>query len=156
MKRYMHVAFAALFLALLLGIGGAAQAQMMGGQGMMRGGGWGRGGSALTAEQQAAAQKIYTEHYQATFKLRQLLYAKHSELNALLYNQSTDDKKIKSLTKEIGDLDAKLLEDRVNMRRQLIKAGVPAMGMMGGGRGMGYGGMMGGGMGYGGMVDDDD
>lgn len=150
-KKYLC---AAVLLAAMLCVGGAAWAQM--GPGMMYGGG--RGASALTADQQAAAQKIYTQHYQATEKTRQQLYAKTSELNALLYGQKTDDKRIQTLSREVSDLRGKLFEDGVQMRRQLIKAGVPVMGMgMGGGRSMGYGGGMGyGGMGWGMMMDGDD
>lgn len=142
MRISMRYLSAAVLLAAMLCAGGPAWAQM--GPGMMYGGGWGgRGASALTADQQAAAQKIYTQHYQATEKTRQQLYAKTSELNALLYGQKTDDKRIQTLSKEVSDLRGKLFEDGVQMRRQLIKAGVPVMGMgMGGGRGMGWGMMM--------------
>lgn len=147
MKTRNRISILTLMLALvaLLGLAGMASAQghMMGGQGMMGGNMYG-----LTPEKQAAAQKIYAEHNAATVQLRQQLFAKQSELNAQLYGGATDDKKVQSLTKEISDLNAKLFEAQVNLKRQLTKEGIPAMGGMGMG-GMGCGMM--GGMGMGGM-----
>ena len=133
----------ALALAAVLGLAGMASAQghMAGGPGMQGGHMYG-----LTPEKQAAAQKIYAEHGAATAQLRQQLFAKQSELNAQLYGGAADDKKVQALTKEIGDLNAKLLEAQVAMKRQLAKEGIPAMGMgmgMAGGCGMMSGGMMG-------------
>jgi len=130
----------------VLGFAGLASAQghMMGGQGMgMMGGNM----MGLTPEKQAAAQKIYADHNAATVQLKQQLFAKQSELNAQLYGGATDDKKVQALTKEIGDLNAKLFEAQVTLKRQLTKEGIPAMG----GMGMGSCGMMGGGMGGMGM-----
>ena len=143
----------ALALVAVLGFSGLANAQMTG-HGMMGGQGMGMMGGnmmGLTPEKQAAAQKIYSEHYAATAQLKQQLFAKQSELNAQLYGGATDDKKVQALTKEIGDLNAKLLEAQVNLKRQLAKEGIPAMGGMGMGMGMGGMGcgMMNGGMGMG-------
>lgn len=103
----------------------------------------------LTPEKQAAAQKIYADHNAATVQLKQQLFAKQSELNAQLYGGATDDKKVQILTKEISDLNAKLFESQVNLKRQLSKEGIPAMGGMGMGMGGTGCGMMNGGMGMG-------
>ena len=148
MKTRKHIpglTLMALVLVALLGFSGLANAQMMG-PGMMGGQGMGMMGGnmmGLTPEKQAAMQKIYSEHYTATAQLRQQIFAKQSELNAQLYGGATDDKKVQGLTKEIGDLNARLFEAQVNLKRQLTKEGIPAMG----GMGMGMGGM--GGMGCG-------
>ncbi|PKN08429.1 MAG: hypothetical protein CVU73_08275 [Deltaproteobacteria bacterium HGW-Deltaproteobacteria-8] len=161
-KYILCVSFAAV---LLLGLSGLSSAQMYG-PGMMGGYGWGGGGdTGISQEKFAAMQKLYNEHYQATAQLRQQLFAKHSELNAQLYSGKTDDKRVETLTKEIADLNAKLFADQVNLRKQLVKQGLPVGGMGNGGMGYGgggYGGMMNGGygggggwggMGYGGMMN---
>ncbi|MDR3640701.1 MAG: periplasmic heavy metal sensor [Humidesulfovibrio sp.] len=162
MKTSLRLTCLALALASVVCVSGPANAQMGNGYGMMGGGGWGAGGYALSPEKQAAAQKIHSQHENATAQLRQQLFVKHAELDALLYGGSADERKIQSLTKEITDLSAKLFTDHVKLRQELIKAGVPVGGM---GHGMGYGGMgygggmmngYGGGMGYhGGMMDSD-
>lgn len=137
-----------LTLVAVLGFAGLASAQghMMGGQGMGMTGGNMMG---LTPEKQAAAQKIYADHNAATVQLKQQLFAKQSELNAQLYGGATDDKKVQALTKEISDLNAKLFESQVNLKRQLAKEGIPATGGMGMGMGGMGCGMMNGGMGMG-------
>lgn len=156
MKLRKQIVCTILALVLLLGLSGLAGAQMYG-PGMMGGGGWGGGAdSGLTQEKYAAVQKLYSEHYQVTAEIRQQLYAKSSELNAQLYGGKTDDKRVQALTKEISDLNAKLFADQVNLRKELVKQGLPVGGMgYGGGMMHGYGGGMGhgGGMmmnGYGG------
>jgi len=149
MKTRNRISALTLMLALVavLGFAGFASAQgHMGGQGTgMMGGNM----MGLTPEKQAVAQKLQAEHYAATAQLKQQLFAKQSELNAQLYGGATDDKKVQTLTKEIGDLNAKLFEAQVTLKRQLTKEGIPAMGGMG--MGMGGCGMMGGGMGGMGM-----
>lgn len=148
----------ALALVAVLGMAGMANAQM-GGHGIAGGahmGMTGVGMAGLPPEQQAAVQKIYSDNYAATAQFRQQLLVKQSELNAQIYGGAADEKKIQTLTKEIGDINSKLYEAQVNLRKQLAREGVPASGMgmncgmMGGGMG-GMGGMMGGGMGHGGM-----
>jgi len=150
MKTRNRISALTLMLALVavLGFAGFASAQgHMGGQGMGATGGHMMG---LTPEKQAVAQKLQAEHAAATAQLKQQLFAKQSELNAQLYGGATDDKKVQALTKDISDLNAKLFEAQVNLKRQLTKEGIPAMGGMGMGMGGGCG-MMGGGMGGMGM-----
>jgi len=103
------------------------------------GGMYGNNSFGLTPEKQTVVQKLYADHYTATAQIRQQLLAKQSELNAQLYNGTSDDQKVQSLTKEVGTLQTKLLEAQVNLRRQLIKEGIPAMGHGMGGCGMGGG-----------------
>ncbi len=138
-KRLMPLAtaMAALFTLFALSATGFAQGHMGGGH-MYYG---------LSAEQQAAAQKIHAEHYAATAPLQQQLYARQAELDAQIYAQGGDDKKVQSLTREVGDIRAKLYAAQVDLRRALAKAGIPATGMGGMGCGMMGGGMTSGGMG---------
>lgn len=167
MKTRMSILTLSLALVAVLGLAGMASAQGMmgggmmggsgmGGMGMMGGPGMGMGGMyGMAPEKQAAIQKLYVEYNTATAPVRQQLFAKQSELSALYYSGTTDTKKFQTLTREIGDLNAKLYEAQMNLRNQLAKEGVPASGM-GHGMGMGGMGMMGGsgmgmGMGYGGM-----
>ncbi len=149
MKTRKRISALTLMLALaaVLGFAGLASAQSHTPNVQEHGMGMGATGGhmyGLTPEKQAAAQKIYAEHNAATAQLRQQLFAKQSELNAQLYGGATDDKKVQALTKEIGDLNARLFESQVNLKRQLAKEGIPAMGGMGMGGGCG---MMSGGMG---------
>jgi len=156
MKTRDRLSALTLMLALVavLGFAGLASAQGHTPNAQEHGVGMGATGAhmmGLTPEKQAAAQKIYADHNAATVQLKQQLFAKQSELNAQLYGGATDDKKVQALTKEISDLNAKLFESQVNLKRQLAKEGIPAMGGMGMGMGMGGMGcgMMNGGMGMG-------
>ncbi len=158
MKTRMSILTLSLALVAVLGLAGMASAQGMMGQGMMgqgmmgqgmMGQGMGMGGMyGMSPEKQAVIQKLYVEYNTATAPVRQQLFAKQSELSALYYGGTTDAKKFQTLTREIGDLNAKLYEAQMNLRNQLAKEGVPASGM---GHGMGMGGMGMGGMGMGGM-----
>jgi len=164
MKTRMSILTLSLALVAVLGLAGMASAQSMMGQGMMgqgmggmgmMGQGMGMGGMyGMSPEKQAVIQKLYVEYNTATAPVRQQFFAKQSELSALYYSGTTDTKKFQTLTREIGDLNAKLYEAQMNLRNQLAKEGVPASGM-GHGMGMGGMGMMGGsgmgGMGMGGM-----
>ncbi len=160
MKTFTKTLTLSLALVAVLGLAGVANAQghgmgMMGGSdhgNMVGGNGMGMMGGmqGLTPEKQAIVQKAYAEYNAFAAPLSQQLFAKQSELNALLYGGAADSGKIAALTKEIGDLNAKLYSAQVNLRKQLVKEGVPASGM-----GMGMGGMhMGamGGNGHGNMM----
>ena len=150
MKIRKNITCMTLALAMLLGMSSLASAQVM--PDGMGDSGWITGDTILSPEKQAAVRNIYNEYYQSSAPLRQQLYARHSELNVQLYGGNTDDRRVQALTRDISDLNAKLFENQVNLRRRLVREGVPIgtyghRGMMGGGMhdGMGYGG----GMGYG-------
>lgn len=153
MKIRKNVLMLSLALVAVLGLAGMAYAQyhMMGGPGAGMPGGQAMGTMYnLPPEKQAAVQKLYSEHNQATESLRQQLFAKQSELNTLYYSGSADTGKVQTLSREIGDLNAKLYSAQVSLRKQLTKEGVPAYGMgHGAGYGMGHGMGMGMGMGHG-------
>ncbi len=74
---------------------------------------WQQGGSPLTTEQQATAQKIYDDYYTQTSALRQQLISKRYEYNALLTASSPDTAKINAVAKEMESLGQKLDEQRV-------------------------------------------
>ncbi|WP_027191425.1 periplasmic heavy metal sensor [Fundidesulfovibrio putealis] len=127
----MHALTLTLALVALLGLSGLANAQMMG-PGMM-GGPQMMGGPmyGLTPEKQAAAQKLYADFNAKTATLGQQSNAKQYELNVLLNTPNPDDKKIKSLSKEIADLNSKFYEAQAAFQNQLAREGIPAMGGMG-------------------------
>ncbi|EFL51734.1 putative zinc resistance-associated protein precursor [Solidesulfovibrio fructosivorans JJ]] len=114
-----------------------------GGPAGVRGGGYGPadcpgygGGfmTQLTPEKQAAFQKLHDDYAAKTAQLRADLGVKRAELNALAVAQNPDQAKIDALTKEIGDMQGKLLAARTTFRIQVNKE----IGPMGwGGRGMG-------------------
>ncbi len=99
------------------------------------------GGSPVTTEQQATAQKIYDDYYTQTSALRQQLISKRYEYNALL-TASSPDAKINAVAKEMESLGQKLDEQRVKRDVAMAQAGIPR------GAGMGYGGCGGYGGGY--------
>ncbi|EAZ9187438.1 zinc resistance sensor/chaperone ZraP [Salmonella enterica] len=139
MKRNNKSAIALIALSLLALSSGAAFAGHHWGnnEGM-----WQQGGSPLTTEQQATAQKIYDDYYTQTSALRQQLISKRYEYNALLTASSPDTAKINAVAKEMESLGQKLDEQRVKRDVAMAQAGIPR------GAGMGYGGCGGYGGGY--------
>ncbi|EDY1518602.1 zinc resistance sensor/chaperone ZraP [Salmonella enterica] len=139
MKRNNKSAIALIALSLLALSSGAAFAGHHWGN---NDGMWQQGGSPLTTEQQATAQKIYYDYYTQTSALRQQLISKRYEYNALLTASSPDTAKINAVAKEMESLGQKLDEQRVKRDVAMAQAGIPR------GAGMGYGGCGGYGGGY--------
>ncbi|MBA3147992.1 zinc resistance sensor/chaperone ZraP [Salmonella enterica] len=139
MKRNNKSAIALIALSLLALSSGAAFARHHWGN---NDGMWQQGGSPLTTEQQATAQKIYDDYYTQTSALRQQLISKRYEYNALLTASSPDTAKINTVAKEMESLGQKLDEQRVKRDVAMAQAGIPR------GAGMGYGGCGGYGGGY--------
>ncbi|EBQ5957499.1 zinc resistance sensor/chaperone ZraP [Salmonella enterica subsp. enterica serovar Newport] len=139
MKRNNKSAIALIALSLLALSSGAAFAGHHWGN---NDGMWQQGGSPLTTEQQATAQKIYDDYYTQTSALRQQLLSKRYEYNALLTASSPDTAKINAVAKEMESLGQKLDEQRVKRDVAMAQAGIPR------GAGMGYGGCGGYGGGY--------
>ncbi|EDV2344023.1 zinc resistance sensor/chaperone ZraP [Salmonella enterica subsp. enterica] len=139
MKRNNKSAIALIALSLLALSSGAAFAGHHWGN---NDGTWQQGGSPLTTEQQATAQKIYDDYYTQTSALRQQLISKRYEYNALLTASSPDTAKINAVAKEMESLGQKLDEQRVKRDVAMAQAGIPR------GAGMGYGGCGGYGGGY--------
>lgn len=147
MKTNRNVIATVLTLAFITAFAGFASAQ---GHGMM--GGMGN----MTPEKQATMQKLHADFNTATADLHKRLFAKESELDAALYADKPDEKKIDALTKEISDLNAEIYAEKVKMHKAMAKEGIvpgKGHGMMGGKGGcqMMGGGMMGGGMQHGAM-----
>ncbi len=144
MKTYRNALATILTLAFVIAFVGLASAQgMMGGMGNM------------TPEKHATMQKMHEDFATATADLKKQVYAKEAELNAVLYGEKVDDKKVEALTSEINALNAKIYAEQVKMHKQMAKEGIVPMGGKGmmdgkgcpmmGGKGMGGGmGMMGG------------
>ncbi|EKC2245526.1 zinc resistance sensor/chaperone ZraP [Salmonella enterica] len=139
MKRNNKSAIALIALSLLTLSSGAAFAGHHWGN---NDGMWQQGGSPLTTEQQATAQKIYDDYYTQTSALRQQLISKRYEYNALLTASSPDTAKINAVAKEMESLGQKLDEQRVKRDVAMAQASIPR------GAGMGYGGCGGYGGGY--------
>lgn len=107
----------------------------------------------LTPEQLATAQKIRATQGKQVWMLNQQLKARRIELNALSAADTPDQNRIKALIRDISSLTERELQAEIDLRQQLVKAGIPVWGGRGMGRsgGMMGGGMMGGGQGMGGM-----
>jgi zinc resistance-associated protein len=147
--KTFHIALTA--LAVLAMTSSLALARPGGGPGAGQGGcsNMGGGMSQLTPEKQATFQKLRDAFVAKTAQLRAELGVKMAELNALSVPQNPDQAKIDALSKQIGDLQGKLLSERTQFRIQVTKDVGPGMG-----RGMrsGMGGGMGSGMGSGMMA----
>ncbi|MDI5820469.1 zinc resistance sensor/chaperone ZraP [Salmonella enterica subsp. enterica serovar Kentucky] len=134
MKRNNKSAIALIALSLLALSSGAAFAGHHWGN---NDGMWQQGGSPLTTEQQATAQKIYDDYYTQTSALRQQLISKRYEYNALLTASSPDTAKINAVAKEMESLGQKLDEQRVKRDVAMAQAGIPRGSQIGSGRQLG-------------------
>lgn len=129
MKRNNKLALMVLSLMALGSTPALAQHHWGNGEGM-----WQQGGTPMTTEQQATAQKIADDYYTQTRALRQQLTSKRYEYNALLTASPLDSAKINTVAKEIESLNQALDEQRVKRDVAMAEAGVPR------GAGMGCGG----------------
>jgi len=109
-----------------------------------------RGYSTLNREQQERLADLDRKFYDETRSLRDKMWSKSAELNALLSETNPDSGKVSKIQKEISELRAKIDEKAVNNEIEARKiapdnrfGGGYAYGHMMGGYGMGYG------MGYG-------
>jgi len=107
----------------------------------------------LSPEKTASVEKIYDRGYAKMQPLRDNLYAKRLELNALAQNPNTKPGTIRDLTQDITELRKDIREQREIMSNSLEKETGVRGGYHRGGRGMmgGGHGMMGGGNCMGGM-----
>lgn len=83
-------------------------------------------GQPLSQEQMDTAKKIFDNSYAGMEATRRALAAKSAELDAQLSSQNPDNAKIESLSREIGELQGKMLAARADVRSQLEKAGIPS------------------------------
>ncbi|SFL50696.1 zinc resistance-associated protein [Desulfomicrobium norvegicum] len=147
MKTYRNTIATILTLAFVTAFAGLAAAQGHGMKGGMQHGTMG----GMTPEKQAVMQKLHADYDAATADLRKQLFAKESELNAELYGERTDEKKVEALTNDINALNAKIFAERIRMHKVMAKEGIMPMGGKGMMGGMGDCPMMGGGMNHGKM-----
>ncbi|WP_022661310.1 Spy/CpxP family protein refolding chaperone [Paucidesulfovibrio longus] len=122
------------------------------GYGMMNGYGPGYGmmngygpGAQIAPEQQEAFQKIFDKHQEKMEKLRNEMWSKNLELNALTESGKADKSDIRSLVAEISKVREKMQVERESFYNDLDAAGIqpqsgPGYGM---GNGRGYGMMNG-------------
>lgn len=112
---------------------------MMGYSGAGPGYAWqsGRGYGNLTEEQRTQLDMLYRKFFDETATLRNEIWTKSGELNALLNSSNPDREKVKSLQKELSDLEAKIAQRRLDLAldaRKMVPEGGFAPGW-----GMGYG-----------------
>lgn len=89
----------------------------------------------LTPENQAVVEKAHDDFAVATTDLKRQIFAKESALNAELYGDKADDKKVEELVAEINTLHGKIYSEKVKLRRVMAKEGIlpgKGHGMMGG------------------------
>lgn len=146
MKKLTNIVGIALLSALLI-VPAAVWANgwgMGGGHMMGWGGGHGyydqddRGNTALNSEQQGRFADLDRKFYEETRELRNNLWSKSAELNALLSETNPDASKAGKLQKEISDLRARLDEKGINREIEARKIAPDTRA----GSGYGYGHMM--------------
>lgn len=103
-------------------------------------------GLVAAADSTPSAPDAYVDFNQKVTPLRQELYAKQMELDALYNSGTRDDAKVQQLFREIGEIKGKLFVAQSELRSQAGDSGMPYCGM-GRGMGMHHGGMGGPGMG---------
>ena len=115
----------------------------------------------LTPEKQAAVEKIVDKHHVKLVELREQIWAKQTELQALSRSGKAERSDIQSLISDISKLRTAMNAERDTMRAEIEKEtgiksfgrGYHGGGMMGGGAGEGCPGAGGGGFGpRGGMM----
>lgn len=112
------------------------------GYGMMNGFG---PGLQVAPEQQEAFQKILDKHQDKMEKLRNEMWTKRLELDALTESGKADKSDIRSLVAELGKLHESIQGERKAFFNDLDDAGIQPQGGFGPGNGMGPGyGMRGG------------
>jgi len=106
-------------------------------------GGRGAGQNQLTTVQRATIQEIVDAHQEKIYELREKIWAKHTELQALSTSGKAEKSDIQSLVADISKL-----RDAMNKERLAIRADIEKQTGL---KGYGYhhGGGMGGGMGGG-------
>ena len=108
-----------------------------------RGGkGAGQGQNQPTAEQRATIQKIVDAHQEKLYELREKIWAKHAELQALSNSGKAEKSDIQSLVADISKLRDAMNKERLAIRADIEKqTGLKGYGYHhGGGMGGGYGG----------------
>ncbi len=119
MKR-MFPLFAILALAAVVFLGGKALAGPGNGPGPGSGGGFGAFYSQLSPEKRQAVDKIFEGHEQTLFDLRQQLWARNTELSALMDSGKAEETSVRALTTQIVDLrtrqnvELKALHDEIS------------------------------------------
>jgi hypothetical protein len=76
---------------------------------------------ALDPEQKAAVEELFRKHYQAVEPLRQQLYAKRLEWEALAGNSNASPEAVGNLAREIAQLDSDLRRANLDFREELRK-----------------------------------
>jgi len=151
-KKYFLNVFLVILVVSLAGFGGTAMAYRgMGGCGSSGGLGWHKGGDGpgiadeLTDDE---IQKLNDERktfLNETKELRNDIYAKDLELRAEIAKKNPDTEKAAKIQKELSnlnaELDQKMLQHRIRMKKICPAAERGCMYGPGGGMGFGHGGM---------------
>ena len=113
MNTYRNTLAAVLTLVLFIALSGAVFAQ-----------GHGKKMGALSPEKQAAVEKAHDEFAAATADLKKQIFAKESALNAEIFGEKTDEKKVASLVSEINELNSKVYAEQVKLHKKMAQEGI--------------------------------
>jgi zinc resistance-associated protein len=101
------------------GLGGGMGPGM--GMGNGPGGGFGAFYSQLAPEKRQAVDAIFSRHEQTLFDLRQELWARNTELSALMDSGQADEKAVRALTTQIVDLRTRQNVELKALREEISK-----------------------------------
>lgn len=79
----------------------------------------------LTDSQKEKAREIFAANREATKELRDTIKSKREELKQLMESSNPDRARIEALSTELGTLDGKMRLNRLDLRSQLEKEGLP-------------------------------
>lgn len=127
---------------LCLALASTATAKPGGHYGGYEGPGWGGPGVQLTDEQLAQYTQMHEKHRTTIEPILQQMITKQAEFDALMIGENPDPAKVESIAKEIGNLEAKLVAERVKLYGELGQQGLPRhhSGKGYGHKGFGHGG----------------
>jgi Spy/CpxP family protein refolding chaperone len=140
--RKLLITLGILFMVGILAAPVFAHRWGMGGYGAYGGSGYGPcwlTGGEVTDSQRAELDKLQEQFESDTAKLREEIWNKSSELDTLMDSANPDANKVKTLQKEISDLQTKMADRQVNLELQAHKIAPDARFGRGFGRGYGMG-----------------
>lgn len=75
----------------------------------------------ISPEKREQIAAIWSDAEKSLFELHQQLYTKEAALNAILADPNSNDSQLAAAIKEVSEVDAKIFETRVNVRRKITK-----------------------------------
>lgn len=121
MRRVSHPSLLLILSLALAGVFAAGGLALAGPNGPGMGGGFGAFYNQLTPEKRQAVDAIFSRHEQTLFDLRQQLWARNTELSALMDSGQADEKAVRALTTQIVDLRTRQNAELKALREEISR-----------------------------------